>query len=1104
MKQQDDTLYPWVGAYVSGGPIHIKPENRGKFTAAANRAGKSVQSYASQILAHPENYSSTLVKRANFAKNAAKWHDDGGFLNPDDPEKKPTYLIKPVDLFAGMRTPDEVAGSRMSASDRTYVAPPAHIAVTNREIEAVEQRNEAAKRKYPYLTEQAAVAKAQEDYENIRKQAVARYGNNVVNGEKGLEMVSPVLKPLATLAGFGVAGSTGVGAIALPWLFAGMGAKNFYEAGRENANKDKGVLEGFADYATSPQGVFDMLFMAPAVGRVAKAAEPFAEATKDAALFNLANRGTGARMPYFWEKMPKVTSNITSGTSASSVPAMRFTAIGKPYFINTFELQHPANLAALNQGRNVLSLPQSTGIYPQIKPLMRGAEIERQLSKQGTISRKQLNAYIAKQKGYYKDLMNEVLDSEFKGLDKINYNSFKYAVQQRIPKTEITDISTGKYRDYGLDRLGYESTNYNTPQAQAELSKYNIKDLGNGNVEVYEKSTGRKLSETEVNELNNKIESFGDISEQKEIKIDNFMTTVEGLKMDYEGTNHFGSGNHGHTRSYINKEGDTRYVIEMQSDYFQTHDGGKPYWDVNSPLENHMAETTQGRMLQEVMKKSAMEGQTKVRFATPETAAKVEGFEKEITAPPSDSPEYANYNQARAEYDRIIRPAKAEYDRIEIPAWDEYNRIARQARAEYDRIIRQAWAEYDKITRPAKAEYDKIKKQAADEYDRIERQAKAEYDRIERQAWAEYNRFASEARDRYLSKYMSYDEKQKKVLTHYEKMPKSIKKNLGVEPKVVTDAKGNTWYEVNVPEYYRNKTAEIQFQNTTNLNGNTPWTQENAQEAADWATTFFTNDVVPRLLKNRPGFQGTRYTSNSPLLGTFALGETPSNARGMTSSIIQNKNGNQYVTTMNAKDLSSLEDKIGGVIHEMREDMINFHRGLYSKEDQEAYQYMLRLDKALKENDVKTINELAPQYREMEQRLGIDTRSPFLTEEETSIIESAYKTPNKPQLKSSGNLNEKVAENTRFRSEVSRRHGGVTGEELDRIIDNMSDDEVMEILESGDSYGVDYAQYIKENPQEKSQMIRNIKLAWKKVGVVAGVATGLEGIVIQGRNTKPE
>lgn len=80
-----------MNEYSNGGTIHIKPENKGKFTAAAKRAGKSVQGYASQILANPDNYSSTLVKRANFAHNAAKWHADGGPIDGWDPTLKKRY-----------------------------------------------------------------------------------------------------------------------------------------------------------------------------------------------------------------------------------------------------------------------------------------------------------------------------------------------------------------------------------------------------------------------------------------------------------------------------------------------------------------------------------------------------------------------------------------------------------------------------------------------------------------------------------------------------------------------------------------------------------------------------------------------------------------------------------------------------------------------------------------------------------------------------------------------------------------------------------------------------------------------------------------------------
>ena len=59
------------GGYLAaeGGGIHIKKKNRGKFTAAAKRAGMGVQEYARHVLANKDRYSSTLVKRANFARN---------------------------------------------------------------------------------------------------------------------------------------------------------------------------------------------------------------------------------------------------------------------------------------------------------------------------------------------------------------------------------------------------------------------------------------------------------------------------------------------------------------------------------------------------------------------------------------------------------------------------------------------------------------------------------------------------------------------------------------------------------------------------------------------------------------------------------------------------------------------------------------------------------------------------------------------------------------------------------------------------------------------------------------------------------------------------
>ena len=70
-----------IKEYASGGKIHIKPSKRGTFTAAAKKHGKSVQAFASQVLAHKENYSPAMVKKAVFAKNfGGRKHANGGYL----------------------------------------------------------------------------------------------------------------------------------------------------------------------------------------------------------------------------------------------------------------------------------------------------------------------------------------------------------------------------------------------------------------------------------------------------------------------------------------------------------------------------------------------------------------------------------------------------------------------------------------------------------------------------------------------------------------------------------------------------------------------------------------------------------------------------------------------------------------------------------------------------------------------------------------------------------------------------------------------------------------------------------------------------------------
>jgi hypothetical protein len=78
-EQEFYAKYPTQESYMQefgeGGTIHIKPENKGKFTAYKQRTGKTTE----EALHSPDPH---VRQMANFARNAAKWkHADGGMMN---------------------------------------------------------------------------------------------------------------------------------------------------------------------------------------------------------------------------------------------------------------------------------------------------------------------------------------------------------------------------------------------------------------------------------------------------------------------------------------------------------------------------------------------------------------------------------------------------------------------------------------------------------------------------------------------------------------------------------------------------------------------------------------------------------------------------------------------------------------------------------------------------------------------------------------------------------------------------------------------------------------------------------------------------------------
>lgn len=372
----------------------------------------------------------------------------------------------------------------------------------------------------------------------------------------------------------------------------------------------------------------------------------------------------------------------------------------------------------------------------QIKSLMTGSPIEKQLSKQGTISVKQLQAYIGRNdvSTIDKELLGRVLQNHV-GETHIDYNTLRQEVQGMIP--QYNRVSQTKWQDYGISSLGFKD-------------KINHDAQG-----------------IRFNELTGEFEQYQDIPDFKPDYILNTFTFESPGVIG--NNNHYGGNPLGHSRTYTTaNEPDVLHVMESQSDWAQNRPSSKEVerflnsyerkkqillksiddfteimntrknsdgsplteWDYHAVqdnmadklaalkeleeyyksltqpniLEGYMQKSYLNRQLQENLKYAAENGQTKMRYPTPETAAKIEGYQ------PIEN------NNSRTEFEQS-------------------------------------------------------------------------------QPWYQYS------------------PEHQTILKKYADFPKQYQKLFGKQAQVrtVTDAKGNTWYEVDVPQSYIDGTAEMLF-----------------------------------------------------------------------------------------------------------------------------------------------------------------------------------------------------------------------------------------------------------------------------------------------------
>lgn len=502
----------------------------------------------------------------------------------------------------------------------------------------------------------------------------------------------------------------------------------------------------------------------------------------------------------------------------------------------------------------------------QIKSLMSGSKLEGQISKTGSISTKNLQQWINRSDTppIDKDLLSSVLKQHV-GDESIDYNTLRREVQELIPKYKA--VPQSNYADYGMRRLGYKYTNSSGEQDMYdemsnylldnhldELQKngYKFSDSGWKSLDIIDPQ-GRPITIDELRDLfleYNKGLNYP--------KLETFTFESPGIP----GNNKHYPGNPiGHSRTFTTREDpDILHVLESQSDWAQNKGWEKiqQYADSTEPdnmiatlqqdinqrrsllrrtmdslgtespytqqlsdnifrleqlladakrkatgqiphVQQYIGKNFQARQIQENLMRAASKGQSRMRYPTPETAAKIEGYSKQISIPEDRMNAVYEIENKYAGLEAQLSEERPQWyvDEIEreradmyfadqpIPMGPDGNGWTFDIEADAQQLIKdiERSKQWD-MSEQGKLFVDKLRK-------------------LQHDKQLELNKLYTE----------NYAPEHQTILKKYSDFPKQFQKLFGKDKEIrtVTDGKGNTWYEVDVPRNVRNHTVEMQF-----------------------------------------------------------------------------------------------------------------------------------------------------------------------------------------------------------------------------------------------------------------------------------------------------
>ena len=492
------------------------------------------------------------------------------------------------------------------------------------------------------------------------------------------------------------------------------------------------------------------------------------------------------------------------------------------------ELSDPASQAKFPTGTYLDKMPgipkpqvvQTTKPYVienlpgyMIRSLMRENPLQKQLSKQGTISVNSILAHAQKGSAMEKEIINKVLQEQFAGQDRIDYNAFRRAVQNYIP--QYNRVPQAKYSTYGMQRIGFNESKQ--PDGAGRILSY-----------------------------------------VPGVRTATFTFESPGIKGN---TQHYEGSPIGHSRTYTTpEEPGVLHVMESQSDWAQgprglkrseklalanideeiahIKSGGEPRGFDDLPTlekkkreiisaanarkgdlqQEYMKDTYLERQLQENLKYAAENGQTKMRYPTRETAAKIEGYLPSKSRFFDKSGNEVNEGTARGydtvlqkmhEIDKKIENLKKEIDSVgnvqflgnldayqDFINWLDGNIAYMRAEEHSPSDLKSALAIRDRESKRLKwmREHPKEVEDFAKQLETLQNE----------HFGLESLPVESKLQPGYTAVF-EYRPEFQTILKKYQDFPKQYRKLFGGEDvRTITDPKGNTWYEVDVPNNYLN------------------------------------------------------------------------------------------------------------------------------------------------------------------------------------------------------------------------------------------------------------------------------------------------------------